>query len=107
MANTITDTQIEKLSTEAGEHGDLEQVALCQRALAGDAAARGTCERVVVDAALNAIDPDDLREFEAAALSIGDEFLPECARIARDTHKSSPEYRAWLVQQYTSRDEGS
>lgn len=46
----VTDTQIEKLSIEAGEHGDLEQVALCQRALAGDAAARAECARVIVDA---------------------------------------------------------
>lgn len=43
----ITDAQIETLSAEAGEAGDLEQVTLCQQALEGDAGARAKCERVI------------------------------------------------------------
>lgn len=46
----VTDEQIGQLRTEAGEHGDLEQVALCDRALSGDDAARRECERVIEDA---------------------------------------------------------
>lgn len=43
----VTDEQIEALRTEAGEAGDLEQVALCDRAIDGDADARAKCERVI------------------------------------------------------------
>ena len=40
----VTDRDIQALSTEAGEAGDLEQVALCDRALDGDEYARRICE---------------------------------------------------------------
>ncbi len=52
MANQgeITDSDIEALATEAGAHGDSEQVELCRAALEGDAAARTECERVIRDA---------------------------------------------------------
>lgn len=50
MTVAVTDEQIGQLRTEAGEHGDLEQVALCDRALSGDDAARRECERVIEDA---------------------------------------------------------
>ena len=43
----VTDTQIEQLRTEAATAGDLEQVALCDRALDGDASARERCERAI------------------------------------------------------------
>ena len=43
----LTDDQIRTLSDEAGAHGDLEMVAICQRALAGDAAAIAECARVI------------------------------------------------------------
>lgn len=43
----ITDEQIEALRTEAGEHGDLAQVELCDAALGGDEAARARCERAI------------------------------------------------------------
>jgi len=49
-AQTITTEQIQSLRTEAGEHGDLIQVALCDAALAGDATARGKCARVIAQA---------------------------------------------------------
>lgn len=63
MANQeITKAQIEKLSDEAGEAGDLEQVAICDKALEGDAAAVAECARVIADAAGRA---DDSREEEA------------------------------------------
>lgn len=44
---TITETQIEALRTEAGEHGDAAQVAVCDRALDGDDTARRECVRVI------------------------------------------------------------
>lgn len=57
MANQeITKAQIEKLSDEAGEAGDLEQVAICNKALEGDAAAIAECARVITDAAGRADD---------------------------------------------------
>lgn len=37
---TITDDQITQLQIEAGAAGDIETVALCDRALAGDPSAR-------------------------------------------------------------------
>lgn len=43
----ITDEQIEALETEAGQAGDLEQVAICRRALDGDDDARRICADVV------------------------------------------------------------
>lgn len=39
-ADPITDSDIRDLQTEAGEARDRAQVALCRKALAGDAAAR-------------------------------------------------------------------
>ena len=45
-----TDDEIERLSTEAGEHGDLEIVAICRRALDGDESARAECVRAIADA---------------------------------------------------------
>ena len=50
MTIEITDTQIRKLETEAGEHGDLEQVEICRKALAGDSDARAECARVIEEA---------------------------------------------------------
>lgn len=52
--DSITDEQIEALSTEAASAGDLEQVAICERALAGDDAARAECALVIGDAAAQA-----------------------------------------------------
>ncbi len=51
--DTITDDQIRTLSDEAGAHGDLEMVAICQRALEGDAAAIAECVRVIASAEAN------------------------------------------------------
>jgi hypothetical protein len=48
--NNITDEQIEALSTEAGAAGDLEQVAICRHALAGDERAKAECVRAIRDA---------------------------------------------------------
>lgn len=50
----VSDDQIRQLRTEAGAAGDREQVALCDRALAGDAAARAECAEVIGDAAREA-----------------------------------------------------
>lgn len=61
MTNTteVTNSQIQKLSNEAAEHGDLEQVAICERALAGDVGARAECAKVIGNARGEAeIDPD-------------------------------------------------
>ena len=49
-ADPVTDEQIADLQTEAGEAGDRAQVALCRKALAGDAAARAECEAVILEA---------------------------------------------------------
>lgn len=47
---TVTKNQIQALRTEAGAAGDLKQVAICDRALDGDEAARAECARVIADA---------------------------------------------------------
>lgn len=51
---TITHEQIQALRDEAGQAGDLEQVAICDRALEGDETAIAECERVIADAAARA-----------------------------------------------------
>ena len=38
-------------------------------------------------------------ETENQILSIGDEFLPECARAVRDGGEATPEYHEWLCGQ--------
>lgn len=43
----ITNAQIEALSNEAGQSGDLEMVAICERALNGSARARKACEKAI------------------------------------------------------------
>lgn len=50
MTITITEREIEALRDAAGAHGDLEQVAICDQALAGDMQAWRECERVIADA---------------------------------------------------------
>lgn len=49
-AHTITDEQIATLRAEAGAAGDMAQVAICDRALRGSAAARAECARVIAEA---------------------------------------------------------
>jgi hypothetical protein len=46
----IDRARILALSSEAAEHGDLDMVAVCDRALAGDAEAIAECARVISDA---------------------------------------------------------
>ncbi len=41
----------------------------------------------------------DAMERENQILSIGDEFLPFCAREVRDGGVDTPEYWAWLISQ--------
>lgn len=48
--DTITTAQISALRDEAGAHGDLDMVAICDRAIAGDAAAIAECVRVIQSA---------------------------------------------------------
>lgn len=48
-AVTITNSQIEALREEAGAHGDLEQVAICDRALDGFKTDRAECARVIAE----------------------------------------------------------
>ena len=43
----VTVEQVEALEAEAGQAGDLDQVAVCRRALAGDESAVRECERVI------------------------------------------------------------
>jgi hypothetical protein len=49
-AATITDEQISKLCVEAGEHGDMDMVRLCRKALDGSKAAKARCAKVLNDA---------------------------------------------------------
>ena len=50
VIDTITTDQILILSDEAGAHGDLEMVAICERAIAGNAKAIAECVRVIQSA---------------------------------------------------------
>lgn len=51
MANQeITKAQIEALMNKAGQAGDLAQVEICERALAGDVSAAAECLDVILDA---------------------------------------------------------
>ena len=52
--SSITNAQILALSTEAATAGDLDMVAICTRALAGDEAARAACQEVIEEAASQA-----------------------------------------------------
>lgn len=45
-------TRIRELRTEAGQAGDMEMVAICDRALDGDEEAIAECARVMAEAAL-------------------------------------------------------
>lgn len=47
---TITERDIEALRDAAGTHGDIDQVYICNRALAGSERAWRECERVIADA---------------------------------------------------------
>ena len=49
MTRTISRQDIRDLRDEAGTAGDLEQVAICDRALDGDDAAWAECERVITE----------------------------------------------------------
>jgi hypothetical protein len=50
-AATITDEQISKLCVEAGEHGDMDMVRVCRKAINGSKAAKAKCAKVLNDAA--------------------------------------------------------
>ena len=45
--DTITDEQIITLGEEAGVAGDLDMVAICERAIGGDDEARAECVEVI------------------------------------------------------------
>lgn len=47
----LTDEQIDRLHTEAGNAGDERMARICERALDGDEAAKRECARVIADAA--------------------------------------------------------
>jgi hypothetical protein len=49
-AAEVGDDEIRELRAEAGEAGDLAQVAICDLALCGDDAARAECVRVILTA---------------------------------------------------------
>jgi len=50
VADCPSDAEIQGLRGAAGQAGDLEQVAICDRALGGDEAARTECAQVIADA---------------------------------------------------------
>jgi len=68
MSTTETPTahQLQTLHQEASDHGDLEQVAICDRAMAGDAAAIDECARVLADAMAAAWEPALSTAWDAA-----------------------------------------
>jgi len=66
---TPTAHQIHVLRQEAAAHGDPEQVAICERALAGDAEAREECAQVIADAA--AMDDKPMNNAWAPFLVLG------------------------------------
>lgn len=49
-SETITTEQIQALRSEAGQHGDLAQVAICDTALTGDVTAIAICASVIMAA---------------------------------------------------------
>ena len=57
----ITDTEIMELRQDAAMFGDLEQVQLCNRALAGSETARDACE-LVIEYARGEAEADAYRE---------------------------------------------
>ena len=48
--DSVADADLESLADEAGTAGDLRMVALCRRALRGDAAARAACASAIANA---------------------------------------------------------
>lgn len=56
MSDTVTTDAIRLLRDEAGSAGDLAQVEICDRALAGDEQAIEECARVITHAAAQAAD---------------------------------------------------
>ncbi len=56
MNETVTTAAIRQLRDEAGSAGDLAQVEICDRALAGDEQAIEECARVIAHAATRAED---------------------------------------------------
>jgi hypothetical protein len=66
-AATLTETQIDDLSAEAGTHGDMKLVAICRRAAMGSQRARAAVARILRDAKIS-----DSRLYDAAtATDIG------------------------------------
>jgi hypothetical protein len=51
MSGEITASQVGALRDEAGQHGDLEQAAICEQALGGDFTAWAICVEVISYAA--------------------------------------------------------
>jgi hypothetical protein len=47
----------------------------------------------------------EVQDFETRALSIGNEFLPECARTVRDGGDPTPAYWTWLCGQVDKMEE--
>ena len=83
----ITDDQIEALRIEAGQAGDATQVAICQRALDGDAAARAECARVIADAQ---------SQQEPTRYRVREEGGAETTITAHSIDEAIGEARAWV-----------
>lgn len=60
--DSVTTDNIRSLRTEAASAGDLDQVAICDRALAGDRAAREDCIDAIEDAWAQAQQSDAVRD---------------------------------------------
>lgn len=79
--STITDQQIRMLSQEAGQAGDMKQVAICNRALAGSARARRECARVIRAARIHGLPPAILRQAQARAEAAGESLSDVLRRL--------------------------
>jgi hypothetical protein len=84
---SIDDNDISTLCHEAAQAGDEPMAELCEKALAGDAAARRECEDVIISAALDAPCScagcgEDLSEDEAI-FDGGQPLCKGCGEVAR------------------------
>ena len=73
---TTTKTMIQALRTEAAEAGDSEQVAICDRALGGEADAWETCA-LVIDEARAMLDGKNDRGSEHASVRRAAKIISE------------------------------
>jgi hypothetical protein len=80
---TVDEDAIAALRTEAGEAGDLAQVALCDRALTGDAEALVECTALIEHARAGLVDARRRAQRAEPASSSNSPARPGCAAPSR------------------------